>query len=318
MLPPPSAYLSCAMTKMSPQWATEHGARVAWTPGLGLSAAVMAGVSQLAGEGTDLAVVAHADLPFAAGLATLGAAGRITLVPDRRRDGTNVAVVPTGRRVRFCIWPRKLRTSSGGGRSARTCLRDRLRPPPRPRHRPTGGLGARPRGNLTRWNRTFPSRRGRWQWEPIPTTSNSAAAARSLNGRSNGCEILHLICTDGSKGTWDPGHDPAELVVTGATSNAPPPSPSARKGEVVFLGWPDGELESGLRQRFEVAACHPQVQTRRRARPRPVEALQVAPRPPQCWLSRHRRHRCRPRSALFPGDRWTAPPAEDPALVRGR
>jgi LmbE family N-acetylglucosaminyl deacetylase len=27
------------------------------------------------------------------------------------------------------------------------------------------------------------------------------------------------------------------------------------KGEVVFLGWPDGELEAGLRQRFEVAAC---------------------------------------------------------------
>jgi LmbE family N-acetylglucosaminyl deacetylase len=26
------------------------------------------------------------------------------------------------------------------------------------------------------------------------------------------------------------------------------------KGDVTFLGWPDGELESGLRQRFEVAA----------------------------------------------------------------
>ena len=87
------------------KWATEHGARVAWTPGLGLSAAVMAGVSQLAGEGTDLAVVAHADLPFAAGLATLGAAGRITLVPDRRRDGTNVAVVPTGVGFGFAYGP---------------------------------------------------------------------------------------------------------------------------------------------------------------------------------------------------------------------
>ena len=77
-------------------WAEEHGARVAWTPGLGLSAAVMAGVEQLAGEGVDLAVVAHADLPFAAGLATLGEAGVVTLVPDLRLDGTNVAVVPAG------------------------------------------------------------------------------------------------------------------------------------------------------------------------------------------------------------------------------
>jgi 2-phospho-L-lactate guanylyltransferase len=82
-------------------WAEERGARVAWTPGLGLSAAVMAGVSQLCSEGVDLAVVAHADLPFAAGLAELGEPGIVTLVPDLRHDGTNVAVVPTGAGFRF-------------------------------------------------------------------------------------------------------------------------------------------------------------------------------------------------------------------------
>lgn len=76
-------------------WARTNGARVAWTPGLGLSAAVMAGVAQLALEGVEIAVVAHADLPFAAGLAGLGGPGKVTLVPDRRRDGTNVAAVPT-------------------------------------------------------------------------------------------------------------------------------------------------------------------------------------------------------------------------------
>jgi len=81
--------------------AAEHGARVAWTPGLGLSAAVMAGVAQLASEGTELAIVAHADLPLAAGLATLGEPNTVTLVPDRRRDGTNVAVVPTGAGFQF-------------------------------------------------------------------------------------------------------------------------------------------------------------------------------------------------------------------------
>jgi 2-phospho-L-lactate guanylyltransferase len=82
-------------------WAIGHGARVAFTPGLGLSAAVMAGVAQLAAEGVELSVVAHADLPFAAGLAELGKAGTVSLVPDRRRDGTNVAVVPTG--AGFCF-----------------------------------------------------------------------------------------------------------------------------------------------------------------------------------------------------------------------
>jgi 2-phospho-L-lactate guanylyltransferase len=87
------------------KWAREHGARVAWTPGLGLSAAVMAGVDQLGAEGVELACVAHADLPFAAGLATLGAAGHVTLVPDRRRDGTNVAVVPTAAGFCFAYGP---------------------------------------------------------------------------------------------------------------------------------------------------------------------------------------------------------------------
>ena len=82
-------------------WAAERGANVAWTPGLGLSAAVMAGVDQLGAEGVELAIVAHADLPFAAGLAALGKAGAVTLVPDRRFDGTNVAAVPTTAGFRF-------------------------------------------------------------------------------------------------------------------------------------------------------------------------------------------------------------------------
>lgn len=86
-------------------WATDHGARVAWTPGLGLSGAVMAGVELLADEGATLVVVAHADLPLAYGLAHLGEPDAITLVPDLRRDGTNVAVVPAGAGFRFAYGP---------------------------------------------------------------------------------------------------------------------------------------------------------------------------------------------------------------------
>ena len=29
-----------------------------------------------------------------------------------------------------------------------------------------------------------------------------------------GCEIHHLVCTDGSKGSWDPSEDVARLVAT--------------------------------------------------------------------------------------------------------
>ena len=72
---------------------------------------------------------------------------------------------------------------------------------------------------------------------------------------ASGCEIFHLVCTDGSKGSWDPAQDPAELVVTRRREQRSASVALGGKGEVTFLGWPDGELESGLRQRFEVAAC---------------------------------------------------------------
>lgn len=71
---------------------------------------------------------------------------------------------------------------------------------------------------------------------------------------AGGCSIYHLVCTDGSKGTWDPAQDPAELVALRREEQRAASRALGGKGEVVFLGWPDGELDSGLRQRFEVAA----------------------------------------------------------------
>jgi 2-phospho-L-lactate guanylyltransferase len=86
-------------------WARSHGARVIWTPGLGLSGAVQAGVATLAGEGVDLVVVAHSDLPNAGALDVIGEPGRVTLAPDLREDGTNVAVVPAAAGFRFSYGP---------------------------------------------------------------------------------------------------------------------------------------------------------------------------------------------------------------------
>ena len=68
-----------------------------------------------------------------------------------------------------------------------------------------------------------------------------------------GCVINHLICTDGSKGSWDPTADTAELVVTRQAEQRAAAKALGSTGEVVFLGWPDGELEAGLRQRWEIA-----------------------------------------------------------------
>jgi LmbE family N-acetylglucosaminyl deacetylase len=68
-----------------------------------------------------------------------------------------------------------------------------------------------------------------------------------------GCRIHHLVCTDGSKGSWDPAEDPARLVAVRQEEQREASRRLGGQGEVTFLGWPDGELESGLRQRWEVA-----------------------------------------------------------------
>ena len=67
-----------------------------------------------------------------------------------------------------------------------------------------------------------------------------------------GCEISHLICTDGSKGSWDPEDDFATLVASRQVEQRAASVALGGKGDVVFLGWRDGELESGVRQRADV------------------------------------------------------------------
>jgi len=69
---------------------------------------------------------------------------------------------------------------------------------------------------------------------------------------AQGCEIHHLICTDGSKGSWDPDDDTAALVATRQLEQRAASLALGGTGSVAFLGWRDGELESGLRQRSDV------------------------------------------------------------------
>lgn len=84
------------------EWAVGVGAGVRWGPGLGLDGAVDDAVSFVVAEGADHVIVSHADLPLAPPLIDVVRRGWATLVPDRRRDGTNViaypatAVVPAG------------------------------------------------------------------------------------------------------------------------------------------------------------------------------------------------------------------------------
>lgn len=86
-------------------WAATHGALVLPEPGRGLNGAVEAGVGRLAAAGAAEVLVAHADLPHARGLARLAGFAGVTLVPDRRDDGTNVVCVPARSGFRFGYGP---------------------------------------------------------------------------------------------------------------------------------------------------------------------------------------------------------------------
>ena len=70
-----------------------------------------------------------------------------------------------------------------------------------------------------------------------------------------GCIVHHLVLTDGSKGTWDPDADVPALIVARQREQrgAAKRLGGASAGEVVFLGQVDGELQSTLTLRGEVA-----------------------------------------------------------------
>ncbi len=70
-----------------------------------------------------------------------------------------------------------------------------------------------------------------------------------------GCDVHHLVCTDGSRGTWDAAEDPAQLVVTREQEQRAAAAALGGTSSVTFLRWPDGELEAGLRQRWQICAA---------------------------------------------------------------
>ena len=72
---------------------------------------------------------------------------------------------------------------------------------------------------------------------------------------AQGCIVHHLVCTDGSKGTWDPDVD-ADALATRRESEqreAARRLAGAHAGEVRFLRRTDGELSADVETRGEVA-----------------------------------------------------------------
>ena len=89
-------------------WAAQMGTGVVHVGRPGLSVAVQWAVDRLSESGTERVVVAHADLVLARTLQPAVGPG-LTIVPDRRRDGSNVVCVPTESGFRFAYGPGSFR-----------------------------------------------------------------------------------------------------------------------------------------------------------------------------------------------------------------
>ncbi len=222
-------YVACDDDEVA-EWATAHGATVLWHPGAGLNGAVNASMPSLRADGVTQVIVAHGDLPYPAGLPRIARPGVVTLVPDRHGDGTNVVVrpdgdrVPAGLRTRLVPPPprrgdrRRARRRGPPRSAARARHRHRRRPAP-----PTGGRSAAAMGANEPGQPAVtdpPLSRDL----PVPTSALAVGAhpddvefgggGTLAKWAAAGCVVHHLVCTDGSKGTWDPDADTAALVAT--------------------------------------------------------------------------------------------------------
>lgn len=70
-----------------------------------------------------------------------------------------------------------------------------------------------------------------------------------------GSEVSLLILTDGSKGSWNPDEDQASLVSRRQREQLEAAAEIGVTGEVIFGGWIDGELDSGVPERMQVISA---------------------------------------------------------------
>lgn len=97
---PLPTYVVCGSVEVA-TWAVTAGAGVIWLARPGLNPAIAHAAEVLNADGYDRAIIAHGDLPLARSLEWVGQFDGVTIVPDRRDEGTNVMAVPLGTEFRF-------------------------------------------------------------------------------------------------------------------------------------------------------------------------------------------------------------------------
>lgn len=85
-----------------------------------------------------------------------------------------------------------------------------------------------------------------------PDDAEFGAGGTLARWAAAGCAVSMLIVTDGAKGTWDPNVSASELAKTRLAEQKAAASRLGAIGEIIHLGYPDGELEYSMELRRQV------------------------------------------------------------------
>ena len=86
-----------------------------------------------------------------------------------------------------------------------------------------------------------------------PDDAEFQCGATLAKWAASGTTVHYLICTDGSKGTWDPDTDQKALAITRQKEQIAAARRLGSTGSVLFLEQIDGALQSDLATRSQVA-----------------------------------------------------------------
>jgi len=117
------------------------------------------------------------------------------------------------------------------------------------------GQPLHPSTSVTEWSRNLPTPTSALAIGAHPDDVEFGCGGLLAKWAADGCVVHHLVCTDGSKGTWDADVDVAALAARRQIEQREAARRLAgdRAGEVRFLDYVDGELDSGLDARGRVA-----------------------------------------------------------------
>jgi LmbE family N-acetylglucosaminyl deacetylase len=92
-----------------------------------------------------------------------------------------------------------------------------------------------------------------------PADAELQAGATLARWANEGSLVHHVVCTDGSKGTWDPTTQAAELRETRQQEQRAANLALGAQGDVTFLDYVDGELVDTMDARRRLTAVIRQV-----------------------------------------------------------